>query len=97
MATPSSLEGEAAVCRLQASRLEGVVAHYLDPALRLLPQAWLGPAADQLEQDLFRYRETVRSVRWELRNRAIRLEAEAAAMRATETVGSPSGVVVDVV
>ena len=47
--------------------------------------------------DLIRYRETVRSVRWELRNRAIRLEAEAAAMRATETVGSPSGVVVDVV
>ena len=93
MATSSSLEGEAAVCRLQASRLDGVIAHYLDPALRLLPQVWLGPAADQLEQDLIRYRETVRSVRWELRNMVNRLEGEAAAMRASETVGFPSGVV----
>ena len=97
MTTVSSLEGEAAACRLQATRLEVVVAHYLEPALRLLPQVWVGPAADRLEQDLIRFRETVRSVRWQLRNRAVRLESEAAVLRTAEPISSLSGLAADVV
>ena len=97
MATASSLEAEAAACRYQALRLDGLIDQYLDPALRLLPRVWVGPAADHLGRELLRYLETVRSVRWELRRKAAQLESEAAVQSASEAAGACLGVATDAV
>ena len=82
--TAASLEAAAARLRVIAARIEGVIVSYLDPVVRLLPQVWIGPAADQLETEMLGHRASLLAVAANLRTRANGLDREAAEIRACE-------------
>ncbi|MDH5374096.1 MAG: hypothetical protein OEX97_14220 [Acidimicrobiia bacterium] len=82
--TAPALEAAAARMRVIAARIEGVIASYLDPAVRLLPQVWIGPAADQLELEMLGHRASLLTVAANLRSRANGLDGQAAEIRAGE-------------
>lgn len=84
--TPEALEVLATRLRTEAARLDQAISSYIDPALRLLPQVWVGPAADRLEAELIGHRKVLWSVVGRLVARAASLEYEAARLRAAEGV-----------
>ncbi len=88
MTSAASLDAAAARLRIEAQRIEQVVAGYLTPVLEQLPGVWRGPAADRLEQQLLGHRTVLRSVTRELHRRSIELDSRAAQLRA---MGAPPG------
>lgn len=84
--TSEALEGLAARIRTEAARLDRAISFYVDPALQLLPQVWVGPAADRLETELVGHRKVLWSVIGRLVARAAALENEAAQLRVAEGV-----------
>jgi len=79
--TPQALEVLATRLRTEAARLDRAISFYVDPALQLLPQVWVGPAADRLETELIGHRKVLWSVIGRLVTRAAALENEAAQLR----------------
>lgn len=61
-----------------ACHIEAASAMYLEPALRLLPLAWVGPAADHLEEQLSATRISIAELASRLRRDAAYLRAEVA-------------------
>jgi len=92
MATAAALEMAAARLRAEATRLNQAIAGYVEPAMRLLPLVWVGPAADQLERELIDHRQMLRAVAGQLGARASSLEWQAAEIRAEEMALAAAGV-----
>jgi hypothetical protein len=92
--TAEALEALAARLRTEAARLDRAISFYVDPALVLLPQVWVGPAADRLEAELNGHRKVLLSVIGRLGVRASALDREATEIRAAEVaLASVSGAV----
>ena len=92
MATAAALELAAARLRAEATRLDQAIAGYVEPAMRLLPHVWVGPAADQLERELIDHRQVLRTVAGQLGARASSLEWQAAELRAEEMALAAEGI-----
>ena len=92
MSTAAALELAAGRLRVQATRLDQAITGYVEPAMRLLPQVWVGPAADQLERELIDHRQVLRTVAGQLGARASSLEWQAAEIRAGEMALAAEGI-----
>lgn len=92
METAAHLELVAMRLRVEATRLDGVIVRYVEPAMRLLPEVWVGPAADHLERELLGHRRLLQAVVSRLWARAGSLEWQAAELRAAEAAGALGGV-----
>jgi hypothetical protein len=90
MASAASLEFAAARLRTESARLERAISKHLVPAVVHLPEAWRGPAADQLEEDLLDHREIIRMVATDLRRKATQLDWLAEEVRRSEAAGASS-------
>ncbi len=91
METAASLELVAARLRVEAARLDRAIVRYVEPAMRLLPEVWVGPAADHLERELLNHRRLLGTVVSRLCTRAGSLEWQAAELRAAEAAAALGG------
>lgn len=90
--TASALIDRAGRLWSAAAQIEAASSMYLVPALHLLPAAWVGPAADYLEEQLVATRNRLAEVAGQMRRQAVLLRAEAAHL-SCDPAGSLAAVV----
>lgn len=84
MATAAVLEDMAGRLVREADGLDGLVRLSIEPIRSALPDAWVGPAADQLARELDERASDVSDIAATLRTTATELRSEAAEIRRRE-------------